>query len=200
MREFLARRKFEATPPSITSSVGPDYQAGEARPGAGEYISSSPNFAPTKFTGLYKTLYQAPDQPTLRFPRRPPACYDVLEMRPLDVKTDGDWMTLQADMRSLPGKIFAFLPSAIDKVSLKATATLAAGTDLDFQASVANAAGETIDAAFPLEITLLDPSMPRLACMYSVRPARCFSPRGVFRSTVKLASGNCGSANSSAAP
>ncbi|MGB8355169.1 MAG: PQQ-binding-like beta-propeller repeat protein [Chthoniobacteraceae bacterium] len=151
VRGFLSKITKPAAEHNLI--VGPDW----LKRGQGEYMVLA-DFAPVKFSGLYKTLYQAPDQPTLRFPRRPPACYDVLEMRPVDVKTDGDWMTLQADMRHLPGKIFAFLPSAIDKVSLKAAATLPAGTDLNFQASVVNAAGEMIDAAFPVEITLLDPS------------------------------------------
>ncbi len=151
LREFLPKKVKPAAEHSLI--VGPDW----LRRGQGEYMVL-PNFAPTKFTGSHKTLYQAPDQPILRFPRRPPACYDVLEMRPVPVKTDGDWMTLQADLRHLPGKVFAFLPAPIDRVALKASAKLAAGTDLNFQAAVANAAGQPMDAAFPLEITLRDAS------------------------------------------
>ena len=151
LREFLPKKLKPAAEHNLI--VGPDW----LRRGQGEYLVL-PNFAPTKFTGSHKTLYQAPDQPTLRFPRRPPVCYDVLEMRPVPVKTEGDWMTLQADLRHLPGKVFAFLPAPIDRVALKASAKLAAGTDVNFQAAVANAAGQPIDAAFPLEITLRDAS------------------------------------------
>ena len=151
LREFLPKKIKPTAEHNLI--VGPDW----LRRGQGEYMVL-PNFAPTKFTGSHKTLYQAPDQPTLRFPRRPPACYDVLEMRPVPVKTEGDWMTLQADLRHLPGKVFAFLPAPIDRVALKASAKLAAGTDLSFQAAVANAAGQPMDAAFPLEITLRDAS------------------------------------------
>ena len=151
LREFLPKKIKPAAEHNLT--VGPDW----LRRGQGEYMVL-PNFAPTKFSGSHKTLYQAPDQPTLRFPRRPPACYDVLEMRPVPVRTDGDWMTLQADLRHLPGKVFAFLPAPIDRVALKASAKLTAGTDLNFQVAVANAAGQPMDAAFPLEITLRDAS------------------------------------------
>ena len=149
LRDFLPKKIKPAAEHNLT--VGPDW----LRRGQGEYLVL-PNFAPTKFTGSHKTLYQAPDQPTLRFPRRPPVCYDVLEMRPVPVKTDGDWMTLQADLRHIPGKVFAFLPASIDRVALKASAKLVAGTDLNFQAAVANAAGQTMDASFPLEVTLRD--------------------------------------------
>ena len=151
LREFLPKKIKPAAEHNLT--IGPDW----LRRGQGEYMVL-PNFAPTKFTGSHKTLYQAPDQPMLRFPRRPPVCYDVLEMRLVPVKTDGDWMTLQADLRHLPGKVFAFLPAPIDRVALKASAKLAAGTDLNLQAAVANAAGQPMDAAFPLEITLRDAS------------------------------------------
>ena len=39
--------------------------------GDGQYMVMT-NFAPPKFTGLSKTLYQAPDMPAIRFPSRPP--------------------------------------------------------------------------------------------------------------------------------
>lgn len=91
VREFLPKR----IPPAARYGllVGSDW----LRCGQAEYLVV-PNFAFTEFTGLYKTLYQAPDRPTLRFPKRPPACYDMLEMKPAEVGADGDWMTLRADL------------------------------------------------------------------------------------------------------
>ena len=124
--------------------------------GQGQFMVMT-NFAPAKFTGLYRTLYQAPDMPTIRFPKRPAGgVYDVLEMKPVEVKTDGDWMSITADLRDYPGKIFAFLPAAIDKVSLQATTKVAAGKTIEFTASVVDAAGQAIDSSFPLEITITD--------------------------------------------
>lgn len=150
VRDFLSKKIKPAAEHSLL--VGPDW----LRRGKGEFLVLS-NFAPTKFTDLHKTLYQAPDKPLLRFPIRPAHCYDVLEMRPVPLKTEGDWMSMEADMTHLAGKVFAFLPSPIDKVSLQANANLAAGADLSFQAFVSDGAGAPIDAAFPLEITLRDP-------------------------------------------
>ncbi len=165
LKEFLIKKTKPAAIHDLI--VGPDW----LRSGKGEYMVL-PNWAPTGFSGLNRTYYQAPSIAKLRFPVRPAFAYDVLEMRPVDVKTDGDWMTLNADMRSIPGKVYAFLPSAIDKVALKTTAKLAAGTDLSFQASVANASGEMIDAAFPLEITILDAAgRERLHVYRSAKPS-----------------------------
>lgn len=141
--------------------VGPDW----LKRGQGQYMIL-PNFADTGFTGTRRTLYQAPDAPTLRFPRRPGACYDVLEMKPLAPSVDGQWMTLQVDMRLAPGKIVAFLPAAIDRVDLKAPASVAAGADLPYDAQVVDAAGKPIEASFPLEIILTDPQGKRVQALY----------------------------------
>ena len=151
VREFLGKH----IPPAAQHNllVGPDW----LKCGQGEYMFI-PNFAPTKFKGLYKTLYQAPDRPTLRFPRRPPFCYDVLEMKPIPVATEGEWMSLQADMRHYPGKIYAFLPAAIDRVRLRANSAVQGGSDLNYQVSVADAKGRDIDAGFAIQITLLNPA------------------------------------------
>ena len=150
IREFLAKK----IPPAAIHDrvVGPDWLKG----GKGEYLVM-PNFAPTGFTGSHLTYFQAPDIATLRFPARPGHVYDVFEMKPMEVKKEGDWMTLAADMRHLPGKIYAFLPAAIDKVALAADARLAAGSDLSFRVGVAGPDGQPIDATFPIEITITDP-------------------------------------------
>jgi hypothetical protein len=74
VREFLTPR----IPPAARHNalVGP----GWLRRGAGEYMVL-PNFACTGFTGLYKTLYQAPACVNLTFPKRPPVCYDLLDRK-----------------------------------------------------------------------------------------------------------------------
>ena len=150
IREFLAKK----IPPAAIHDrvVGPDWLKG----GKGEFLVM-PNFAPTGFTGSHLTYFSAPDIATLRFPARPGHVYDVFEMKPVQVKKEGDWMTLAADMRHLPGKIYAFLPAAIDKVALAADARLAAGSDLSFRVGVAGPDGQPIDATFPIEITITDP-------------------------------------------
>ena len=150
VREALAKR----IPPAAIHDrvVGPDWLRG----GQGEYLVM-PNFAPTGFTGSHLTFFQAPDIASLRFPARPGHVYDVFEMKPVPVKKDGDWMTLAADLRHLPGKIYAFLPAPIEKVALAADARLVAGSDLSFRVGVAGPDGKPIEAAFPIEVTITDP-------------------------------------------
>ena len=131
--------------------VGPDWLAA----GKGQYLVL-PNFAPVGFTGSSKTLYQAPSVARLRFPKRPPACYDMLRMQRLEPTVDGDWMTLDLDMRSAPGAMAAFLPAAIGGVALQAPATTAGGAELPFSVSVVDAGGAPIDAGFPIEVLLTD--------------------------------------------
>ncbi len=179
VRAFLAKRIQPAAEHNLL--VGPDW----LRCGQGEYLVL-PNFAPTKFAGLYKTLYQAPDTPTLRLPKRPPACYDMLEMKPVEVKTDGDWMSLKADLRAYPGKVYAFLPAPIARVGLRATASVKAGEGIHHAVSVLDASGKAIDAGFPIEISLRDPAGGEYQTVY-----RAATPTytGVLRLPVNVAAG-----------
>ena len=164
VREFLSKRIPPAA--AVAASDSP-LQSGcdWLRCGKAEYLIV-PNFAYTKFTGLYKTLYQAPDRPTLRFPKRPPVCYDMLEMKRVEAKTESatrtsaneEWMTLQADLRHYPGKVYAFLPAAIGRLELQASRTVQAGSDLNYQVTVLDEAGKPIDAGFPVQITVQDPT------------------------------------------
>src|SRR5260370_25942432 len=97
--------------------------------------------------------------PVIRFPKRPAgAVYDVLEMKPVEVKTDGDWMSLHGDLRDYRGKIYAFLPAAIERVSLQCTNKAADGKNIDYAVSLLDAKGQSIDASFPIEVTLTDPA------------------------------------------
>lgn len=114
------------------------------------------NFADTGFAGLHQTLYQAPDLTTLRFPKRGAVCYDMLAMQPVDVKVDGDWMTLDVDLTHGAGKIFAFLPAKIEQVVLRASQKLTAGDTLQYDIAMADVDGQPLDAGVPLEISLVD--------------------------------------------
>ncbi len=132
--------------------VGPDW----LRCRQAQYLLM-PNFKFTKWRGLYKTQYQAPNKPKLRFPKRPPVCYDVLAMKRHPVKIDGDWMETEVDMRYVPGAFLAFLPAAIDGVRLQVSPAVDLGQPLQYRMAVVDQAGETIDAGIPFEISLLSP-------------------------------------------
>ncbi|MFW5858239.1 MAG: MG2 domain-containing protein, partial [Planctomycetota bacterium] len=141
--------------------------------GAGEVLIV-PNWEYVGFTGMYKTRHTAPKVTEFAFPRRPPVCYDVLEMRRQPVEIEGEHMRLRADMRAYPGKIFLFLPAPIGGVDLAASASLQAGGTVQFRVAVRDEAGEEIDASLPVELTLRNPAGDEVRRVY-----RAASP--VFR-------------------
>jgi outer membrane protein assembly factor BamB len=182
VRTFLGKHIEPAAEHSLL--VGPDW----LRSGKGEYMVL-PNFADTGFSFLHKTMFQAPDTPRLRFPKRPPVCYDMLEMRRQKVENDGDWMTLEADFRSCPGKIYAFMPQEIDRVELRVQPEVSAGAPLAYAVQVLGKDGTAIDAAFPLEITLSDAKGAVLQRIYRAA-APAFS--GVYAVPVNSVAGTVG--------
>ena len=161
VRSFLAKH----VPPAAEHDllVGPDW----LRCRQAEYLVI-PNFAHTEFTGNHKALYQAPNRPTIRFPARPPVCYDMLEMQRVDVGTseDGQTMSLPIDLRHYPGKLYAFLPAAIESLILRAPAAIQGGRALSYEVAAAGPQGKRIDAGIPLEITLTAPSGKLLQKVY----------------------------------
>ena len=180
VRKFLAERVPPAAEHDLV--VGPDW----LRCRKAHYMIL-PNLARTGFRGNHKTLYQAPDSPTLRFPQRPPACYDILEMKRVETSTTDGWTTLTADMRHYPGKIYAFLPAAIESIVLRAAASISAGANLSYEVFVADARNKMIDAGIPLEITITAPSGQVLQQVY-----RAGAPayRGAYVVPVNIGAGS----------
>ena len=95
-----------------------------------------------------------PAKSTLRLQPGNYAIYDVFDGKLVQpVKKDGQWL-IEADMRLFPGRIFALLPKEIEGVKISAAANSAGSMNL--QAGVVGAKDAPIDAAVPLEITVLD--------------------------------------------
>ena len=166
VKEFLSKHVEPAAEHDLL--VGPDW----LRLREGQYMVI-PNQAVTDFTGNHKTIYQAPDMPTLRipmgrFPKGLPACYDMLEMERIDISAsdDGATIPLQVDFRYYPGKIYAFLPAAIDAVSISVPSSAKAGQDLSYELFATDANNKMIDAGIPLEITITAPSGKVLQKVY----------------------------------
>jgi len=179
VRELLAKRVPPAAQHNLV--VGPDWM----RCRKGEYMIL-PNLARTGFRGNHITLYQAPDSPTLRFPERPPVCYDILETRRVETTTVDGWTTLTADMRHYPGKIYAFLPAAIESIVVRTAGAMRAGGTLSYEIFVADAQNKKIDAGIPLEITILSPSGNVLQQVYR---AGAPSYQGAYVVPVNLSKG-----------
>jgi len=80
-----------------------------------------------------------------------PVVYDVFALRRVSPENN----ILKADLRSLPARLYAILPSAIESVSLQGPAHLAAGQTFQWKAQVLDAAGRPIAASVPLQVRLL---------------------------------------------
>jgi outer membrane protein assembly factor BamB len=62
---------------------------------------------------------------------------------------------VQADLRSLPARLYAILPAPIAQIELKAPPAAKAGQRLAWQIRVQDAAGQTIPAPIPVRVRLL---------------------------------------------
>ena len=178
---FLKKHKIE---PAVEHDmlVGPDWLSCRQA----QYLVLA-NHAYVGFRGNHKTLYQAPSRPVLRFPKRPPVCYDMLEMKPVPVKTLPDGrMELTADLMHVPGKIYAFLPASIAKLDLRAKGPETGGAALVFEVSALDATGKTIDAGIPLEYRLTDAKGNELRHVYRVAAP---TYRGVYHVPVNVPNG-----------
>ena len=150
VRDVLSKRVQPAARHNLI--VGPDWLGcGDA-----QYMFI-PNFNPAVFKGLYKTLYQAPDRPRIEFPQRPPVCYDVLENERVATVTNDGWMAVDVDMTHYPGKILAFLPEPVRGVKAEASGSVSLGGNVSYRVSVIGESGNPMQAAFPVEIEIIDP-------------------------------------------
>ncbi|MCX7933905.1 MAG: hypothetical protein N3A66_01440, partial [Planctomycetota bacterium] len=97
------------------------------------------------------------------------------------VESDGDWMRAEVDMSRYPGKILAFLPEEIAAVQLSTSAEVEAGGALAYRVAVCGKSGQEIDAAFPLEISLVDSGNQEVQAIF-----RTAAPeyRGAYRVAV----------------
>nr|MBA3848070.1 hypothetical protein [Planctomycetota bacterium] len=78
------------------------------------------------------------------------AIYDVFAMQRVTAESG----VLQADLRSLPARLYAFLPAAIAQVAVTAPASVAAGSAFTWSAAAVDAEGRAIAAAVPLRVRL----------------------------------------------
>ena len=104
-----------------------------------------------RYSGYENT--RLPVRVPLRIRRGDYVVYDVLAGRQVQPGEEGDRSVVTADMSVFPGAIFALVPKPIERVRLQARAD---GTALTLRAYVAEAGGDLIDAAVPMEITVAD--------------------------------------------
>jgi outer membrane protein assembly factor BamB len=96
------------------------------------------------------------------------AVYDVLSGAEVPLSPDGDKRAIEADLASVPARLYALLPERIAKLNLSATPAVRPGESLRVRASVAGAAGAPLDAAVPLRLLFKDPAGKEKYCLYRV--------------------------------
>lgn len=122
--------------------------------GDSDYLFVCNNEYPPIPGGGVQQSYTAPVLREVSVPYRRGVCYDVLEMKEVQMERSGRWLKFTADLRYSEGKIYAFLPKAIGSVSLEVPEVATAGTTVPFTFSVLDEDGELINGAFPVEISL----------------------------------------------
>ena len=115
------------------------------------------NWDPDKFW-LPNSQWIVPLKAELKLHGGGGAIYDVFSMKQVEPRIDGGSRVLPVDFRTMEGRIFAVLPAAIAKVSLKAPDVVDAGSRMPVEVQVLDAQGKPIDAAIPVEIELIGPS------------------------------------------
>jgi len=150
LRRFLGRYVRPAAEHDMT--VGPDWLRNDET----WYLVVS-NFEDPMFSYLHRQRLVAPTSQTLTVYDKPPVCYDALEMKPVEVRREGDALEFEADLRHASGKLYAFLPRPIGGLSLACTAGPARGRELTVGVEVVDEEGTRLRGAFPVELRLIGP-------------------------------------------
>src|SRR5262249_4705673 len=83
---------------------------------------------------------------------RAPAVYDVFALKQVTPRNG----QVEADLRSLPARLYAVLPAAIARVELRGPKTVKAGQAFGWSVQVQDSDGKAIRASVPLRVQLLD--------------------------------------------
>jgi outer membrane protein assembly factor BamB len=113
-----------------------------------------------------------------------PVVYDVFAMQPVTLQDNG----LTADLRSMPARLYAILPSAIDRVTLRGPTKVAAGQAFAWQAQVSDATGKPIRAGVPLRVRLRSADDGLLHEQYVTASAE--GAKGLLTVPLNVAAGN----------
>ncbi len=153
----LLTRVLGASVPPVADVDNPDVLLTERTSGRARFLWAVDNVEPALDPGLvWRTglimSQRVPLAVSMGLKVGPgEAVYDVFGMRQVQ-PTDGH---VEADLRSLPARLFAILPHAIDAVELRAPRSVDAGREYSWTAAVLDDRGRPIDASIPLRVELV---------------------------------------------
>jgi outer membrane protein assembly factor BamB len=155
-RPALTKALGAALPP-VAEVSAPEVLLSERAGEEGRYLFVVNNTVPDIGPGqLWRVTLAMATRVPLRAPvklRGPTAAvYDVFAMKRVTPK-DG---AVEADLRNLPARLYAILPSAIGRVKLRGPSKAQAGQALTWSVEVQDEDGQAIRASVPLRVRLLD--------------------------------------------
>src|SRR5262249_33641981 len=134
----------------------PEVLLSERRAEEGRYLfvvnNSTPDLDPGQMWRM--TLFVSSRVPVVANvrPGKAAAVYDVFAGKRVEPKDGG----IEADCGCLPGRVFALLPAAIDRVSLGGPDKVALGGAFRWSVAVQDNAGNPLRASIPLRVCLKD--------------------------------------------
>lgn len=129
----------------------------ERKNGAGRFLFVVNNSTPALEPGHLWRLTLAvasrvPVTASVKLGDAPAAIYDVFASKRIEAR-DG---IIQADLRSLPCRLYAMLPAAIDRIELRAPDKIGAGQALSWKVRVLAEKNAALKTTLPIRIRLLD--------------------------------------------
>lgn len=146
--------KLDAAMQPIVKTDNSEVLASERTSGAGRFIFLVNDTTPPHDPGQLwrQNLFVASRVPvtaSITLNADNATVYDMTAMRP------ASGTTIQADLRTLPTRIYAILPASIARVGLRGPKSLSAGQAFNWGVWVQDAAGQAINTAIPVRVRLL---------------------------------------------
>ncbi len=150
---------FGAKVPPVAGAAAGEVLLSRRRGGEGEYLfvvqNSVPEFDPGQLWRVnLNVASRVPMIAPVQIADDDRPVYDLFALK----RITPDHGTINVDLRSMPARVYAILPTAIEDVSLTAPAQIAAGQSIAWKAAVLDAKGNPIAAQLPLSVRLLDAS------------------------------------------
>jgi len=150
------RQTLSIAAPAFASCDNPEVYFSERLAGRGRYVFAVNNTSiPLDYGKLWRVgLFSScrlPVMADMKLADASGAVYDVFALKQVEPR-DG---VIRADLRTMPGRLFAILPGKIASLSLSAPKTVGAGGAIQWQARVLDSDGHAIDALIPVRLRLV---------------------------------------------
>jgi outer membrane protein assembly factor BamB len=152
----VLRRVFGEVVPPVAESEEPEVMLTERRSGEASFVWAVNNVTTGLEPGLAWRVSllmsnRLPLRTRLKLDGKDKTVYDIFALRAVDAK-DG---SVEADLRSLPARLFAVLPAPISQVTVRTPRTVPLGREFAWTVSVEDASGRAFKASLPVRVRLL---------------------------------------------